>query len=686
MRTVLLALLFGFYIQNGLANQNPYWDSPAEEDIPNMTTEFYGSRNDTVKLFLARELGFYYEEINYDSSIFYFNKLQYYSQVLNQELWEAEALTHIGFSSSPLGKFPDALRYHIKAKTLIEEHKDNQSVIGLSHLAEGGNYKVAKNTILGMITNYMGIMYVIMGDKYEAKQHYNEALKIAQEINDPILLSWINMNLSEYYNDTNNPDFALISCRKALKFWEPGTFNTYKGFIFTEIAKAYEHQTLFDSAKVYYQNAIEENRKTKMDAMLAWSYVDYANFLLLLSELDSAHYYAFQGSILFEKINIPNGMAYAYQTLVDFFENRNLDSAFFYLNKAMAAKDSLLNIKKQSTIRSLYVGAEIHQQDLKTKELEYKNQLRINALLGSLLTLIVIAILLYRNNRSKQKAKQKIEEAYSVLKSTQTQLIHSEKMASLGELTAGIAHEIQNPLNFVNNFSEVNRELLEELKAERSKLKGERDENTEDEIIKDVSENQEKINQHGRKASEIVKSMLLHSRTRSGEKELTDINVLCNEYLMLAYHGMRAKNKSFNVEFKTELDPDLPKIKVIPQDIGRVLLNLINNAFQAVFAKAQHERQAGLAETKGEYYPAITVSTKYLDSKIEIRITDNGFGIPEKIRDKIFQPFFTTKPTGQGTGLGLSLSYDIVKAHGGEIKVESKEGEGTGFIFQIPTN
>jgi two-component system NtrC family sensor kinase len=257
------------------------------------------------------------------------------------------------------------------------------------------------------------------------------------------------------------------------------------------------------------------------------------------------------------------------------------------------------------------------------------------------------------------------------LKSTQSQLIQSEKMASLGELTAGIAHEIQNPLNFVNNFSEVNKELIDEMEQEMDKgkltdAKG---------IAKNIRENEEKINQHGKRADAIVKGMLQHSRTSSGQKEPTDINALADEYLRLAYHGLRAKEKSFNAKIETYFDNSIGKINIIPQDIGRVLVNLINNAFYAV-----NEKMKSGVEN---YEPAVTVSTKKLNDKIEIRVKDNGAGIPQKVLDKVFQPFFTTKPTGQGTGLGLSLSYDIVKAHGGEIKVETKEGEGSEFKIEL---
>ena len=268
------------------------------------------------------------------------------------------------------------------------------------------------------------------------------------------------------------------------------------------------------------------------------------------------------------------------------------------------------------------------------------------------------------------------------LKTTQSQLIQSEKMAALGELTAGIAHEIQNPLNFVNNFSEVNSELIEELKAESVKPKADWDESLIKETLDNLKDNEQKIVHHGKRADAIVKGMLQHSQKSTGQKEPTDINALCDEYLRLSYHGLRAKDKSFNAELKTDFDSSLPKLNVVPQDIGRVVLNLINNAFYAVNEKSKLNLSG--------YEPTVSVSTILTLSSEEgrgevmIRVTDNGNGIPQKVLGKIFQPFFTTKPTGQGTGLGLSLSYDIVKAHSGHLKVESTEGNGSQFIISLP--
>ncbi len=303
--------------------------------------------------------------------------------------------------------------------------------------------------------------------------------------------------------------------------------------------------------------------------------------------------------------------------------------------------------------------------------------------------------MLVQNELLDEQNKQ-VKMAYGELKSAQAQLIQSEKMASLGELTAGIAHEIQNPLNFVNNFAEVNRELIDEMKDEIAK--GNLVEVNE--IAIGIDDNSAKISEHGKRADSIVKSMLFHSRVSSGQKELTDINSLADEYFRLAYHGLRAKDKSFNATVHTNFDDSIGKVNIIPQDIGRVLLNIYNNAFYAVMEKQK--------TAPAEYKPEIEVSTGWSNDvgnnlinnpqsvisrlqrdelhpqSIKISIKDNGTGIPKNVQEKIFQPFFTTKPTGQGTGLGLSLSYDIIKAHGGQLHVETKEGEYSIFVISLP--
>ncbi len=328
----------------------------------------------------------------------------------------------------------------------------------------------------------------------------------------------------------------------------------------------------------------------------------------------------------------------------------------------------------------LYVG---HQEQLEEEKID---------LVKSLAGAFSFAYARYEDFTVLEEAKERVEKALSDLKATQSQLIHAEKMASLGELTAGIAHEIQNPLNFVNNFSDVSVDMINEMNEEADSGNLEEVKT----IALDLKQNLEKISHHGKRASSIVKGMLEHSRTSSGEKEPTDINALAEEYLRLAYHGLRAKDKTFNADFRTDFDETLPKINVIPQDIGRVLLNLINNAFYAcnersrsavseASAKITVSSSDAPVKKDGNYKPTVTVSTKKSNGQVEIRVKDNGNGIPPEVKDKIFQPFFTTKPAGQGTGLGLSMSYDIItKGHGGELKVETIEGSGTEFIVVLP--
>ncbi|MFY0686487.1 MAG: hypothetical protein JXQ90_04940 [Cyclobacteriaceae bacterium] len=425
---------------------------------------------------------------------------------------------------------------------------------------------------------------------------------------------------------------------------------------------------------------------------VAWAYRELSKlYIKNESTIDSAIYYA--------QLDVGEAhLSKSYLVLRDAFQNLadiyvtigDYEKAYQYEALENIYSDSLQIVIRDQALIDLE-GFDLALKNLETEKAasEYQSKLRTNIFLGSSSTLLVVVLLIYRNNRNQRRSKEKVEKAYTKLQSTQSQLIHSEKMASLGELTAGIAHEIQNPLNFVNNFSEVNKELAEEMIEEMKKGNFE-----EAEIIgKDLIENESKVSHHGKRAEGIVRSMLQHSRTGSGEKELTDINALCDEYLRLAYHGFKAKDSSFSAEFKLELDESLPKINVVPQDMGRVLLNLINNAFQAVSyiekplvtvsTKSLFLTESSDRLSKGEI--PLSGGARGGSEHIQITISDNGPGIHDDIKDKIFEPFFTTKPTGEGTGLGLSMSYDIVtKGHGGHLVADSKEGHGTAFVTTIP--
>ncbi|WP_018618976.1 ATP-binding protein [Spirosoma luteum] len=363
-----------------------------------------------------------------------------------------------------------------------------------------------------------------------------------------------------------------------------------------------------------------------------------------------------------------------------------------YLQERAAKQDKEKQLALSQREQALKATAlELSQTEVKNQTQQRTYLLAGFGLLAALLGFIVYGyaqkqkantVLQRQKEEINQKSSQ-LEQSLAELKATQTQLVQKEKMASLGELTAGIAHEIQNPLNFVNNFSEVSAELVTELEEEQQKPN--RDTDLEAELLVDLKQNLQKITHHGSRASAIVRGMLEHSRSSTGEKQPTNLNALADEYFKLAYHGLKAKDKEFNAELVTDFMPDLGMINVVPQEIGRVLLNLYNNAFYAVQQRSKNLQ--GLQDLTGlnNYQPNVTVSTVQANGKVEIRVSDNGTGIPEAVKAKIFQPFFTTKPTGEGTGLGLSLSYDIItKGHGGSLTVESQEGEGTTFVIQLP--
>ena len=455
-----------------------------------------------------------------------------------------------------------------------------------------------------------------------------------------------------------------------------------KNMVFRRLSNIEFEKGNYETSIIYLKKAIENNilvgNTNHWD--IPYSFAGIARAYLEMQELDSALHYSYRALSGSEEVGRYLGLLEASELLAEIYKIKGIiDSAYHYLEYSSALKDQLFGVEKLNKL-ALLLTEQLEQQQ-KRQQLENENRLNLERsrfrlwLMIAFLSVLMLAILLFFFNRNRKAAlnsKRSIEKAYDQLKSTQAQLIQSEKMASLGELTAGIAHEIQNPLNFVNNFSELSKELIVEMNKELAVGNNQ----LAMEIAGDIEQNLEKINHHGKRAADIVKGMLQHSRTSSGQKEPTDINALADEYLRLSYHGFRAKEKSFNADFKTDFDESLPKINVIPQDIGRVLLNLINNAFYAVKEKKQSNMEG--------YEPVVSIGTKKLGYKVEIKVRDNGNGIPKSVLDKIFQPFFTTKPTGQGTGLGLSLSYDIVKAHGGEIKVRSEEGKGTDLTIQIP--
>jgi len=635
------------------------------------------ANQDTDRALILAEFGFFYNMSNADSAMSYGQQALTLSQHIHFLRGEARALHALGLIYRILGDDSKSLEMLYKGLQIAE---DNHFPFELARCL-----------------NSIGVLYMGFEDYSSSIRYLLNSYTIDETIHNSALGIFQLTNIAGCYARNKQLDSALSYTAKAYNKFkllqsEGNPFPYLMEEISSLLISIGDIQFKLGNQPVafaYIQKAIQINQKNKYHRSLSYTYNLMANYFEQENQTDSCIYYAKKGLDEAYKMKSPGLISSNSNLLAEQYQSKDIQEALYFFKIAKSADSVLNSVKQIMGLHKTISDEQERQHKIETQKIAYQNKVRQYSLLAGLGVFLLIAFILYRNNRQKQKANQllfrqkeeidlqrdKAEKALESLSATQTQLIQSEKMASLGELTAGIAHEIQNPLNFVNNFSEVNTELLQELKAEGLKLKAEGNEQFE-EILDNVINNEEKIIHHGKRADAIVKSMLQHSRSSTGQKELTDINELADEYLRLSYQGLRARDKSFNASMKTDFDKSIGKINIIPQDIGRVLLNLYNNAFYALIEKKRQQGQS--------FESVISVSTKKVNSKVEIRVKDNGNGILQKVLDKVFQPFFTTKPAGQGTGLGLSLSYDIIKAHGGELKVETKEGEGAEFVVQIP--
>jgi two-component system NtrC family sensor kinase len=631
------------------------WAITQQNEKDSLLVMLSESKEDTLRVNLLYELGKYYDEKSMpDSAIF----------------WSTRALT---------------LAQKKGYKKAENDHKlslsDNYWQIGDYTTAIKLSYSVFEYGEFVNDTNIMVLAIFKLTNAYRDQGDYREALKYLLKVFALIKHYAIGYAVigSNYYG-LQKYDSANFFLTKARSF---GVQDDNYGWILLMTARVLEKLDSDNAAFHYYRQSVSRLAEEKNLKDLAGAYNSLASMYVKTLQPDSTIYFANQALILDEQNRFNKEKAETYLILSKVYEKMNTGKAFGYYKLAITTRDSLFSQEKQRQVSSFKFNQELNQAEFQNKleqsQLKYRNRLNIYFLLGGLVILLTVAAGLWRRNIYRKKAiallekqKREIQSTLTQLKSTQAQLIQSEKMASLGELTAGIAHEIQNPLNFVNNFSEVNKELLGEMKDEIKKKNIDGVSAIADEVIG----NEDKISHHGKRADAIVKGMLLHSRSSTGQKELIDVNTLADEYLRLSFHGFRAKDKSFNSEIKTDFDNAIGKINIIPQEIGRVLLNLYNNAFYTMNEKMRTADEI--------YQPSISVKTKKINGAILLTVTDNGNGIPQKVVEKIFQPFFTTKPTGQGTGLGLSLSYDIIKSHGGKIKVQTKEGDGSEFIIELP--
>ena len=610
------------------------------------------STAERIKIFY--DIVAYSNQLTPEKSLYYHQLILEGAQKRNDKVLEASVLAELGFITSRNGNTAEGLKMLYKSLELAEATGNAQA--------------------LGIVYNNLGNCYP--NNRQLSKNYYTKALEYSKKGNDYLFTCY---NLGHVASMLNR-DSALILY---LECYRLAVDKNLEPAIPSYLLRLSDFDKQENKLQ-YYQQASQMPYAVRNAEMKNGINARKAVYYLESKQMDSAFFYASKvnnyslTASLTAQMNALLLMGRYYRALPD------TDSTLSYLERYYTLKDSLYGNKVVEQAQSMAYNDMQRQKELIAEKAAFQNKMIVYFLSAAAIFLMGFAFILWRNKRKEQQAKilvqqqkDQLEQTLDKLKSTQSQLIQSEKMASLGELTAGIAHEIQNPLNFVNNFSEVNKELLVEMKEEIEK--GNLDDAKE--IANDVIANEEKINHHGKRADAIVKGMLQHSRsTNNATKEPTDINKLADEYLRLAYHGLRTKDKSFNATMKTDFDATISNINIIPQDIGRIILNLITNAFYVVDEKKKSTHQLKGGE---EYEPVVTLTTKKVGDKVLISVKDNGNGIPPKVLDKIFQPFFTTKPTGQGTGLGLSLSYDIVKAHGGDLKVETKESEGSEFLITL---
>lgn len=807
----------------------------------------FKEKRDTSRVLLLCRLAGTYLYSKPDTALLICGEALELSQAKNFKKGEMVALSSIGTVFNVTGNYPRALEAFLQGLKIAEEEQND----------------VQRGNILSSLAD----VYFYQGDLKRSVQYSHQALSLKEKLHDSTGMRTALINLGDSYEKSNELDSALVYTRLGYGMSISQSDLGNKSVGSTNMGNIFLKQGKLDSAMIFYRSALLLFQQTNNQPGTCETFLGMAKIFLQQNKADSCLYYA---KLSFNKAKdggFTDQVLAASSFLADYYKTtRIVDSAYVYQSATIVAKDSLFSQQKATQIQSMTYDESLRRQQIERAKEQERIRFKQNALMAGLAALLVVAFLLYINNRQKRKSnlllqkqkheidhkahelsvqKDNLEQSYNnvellgkigrkitscisvekiiataydnvnalmdasvfgigiynddlkriefpatyengealpfytnaiddknrfgplcfnsgkeivigdlykeykdhiqevvkphegaqpvsiiflpltakekklgvitvqsfqrnvytdyhlymlrniaiytaiaienaesyeelnqtitSLQSTQAQLVQSEKMASLGELTAGIAHEIQNPLNFVNNFSEVNMELFDEMQQEI------KNGNSTDalEISNDIKQNLQKIAHHGKRADSIVKSMLQHSRKSTGQKEATDINALVDEFLRLSYHGLRAKDKNFNAIIETHFDATVNKISVIPQDIGRVLLNLFNNAFYAVSEKKRRIEDG--------YEPAVQVTTKQNNSRVEIRVKDNGIGIPQKALEKIYQPFFTTKPTGEGTGLGLSLSYDIItKAHGGEIKASTVENEGTVFTILLP--
>lgn len=626
--------------------------SAQSPEIEKLNAQMHKSRTDSSRVLLLCKISDQYWALNTDSAAAYAQRALSLAQSTSYRHGEGEALNRLGA----------ALRESNLARAL--------QLFQLSlRLAEQTHDRPLQAQNLRSI----GIIYVYLRDRRQGISYYFRALRIGEALHDEhrVVLELSNIGLA--YDVFNQLDSAQYYQQRAYQLAQ--RLHTPTNYILYGLGNVARKQGHLAEARAYYQRSITESEALHHLRSSSFAYVGLATLYQLQGAADSSIYYARLGCAAAQANGFLRGVLNASTLLTQDFKKRGLaDSALKYQSLMLAMKDTLFGQEKVMQLQNVNYQERQHEQQVIAERAILKARYRTYGLLVGLISLLIIVGLLVRNYRLQQRANTALQASLAELKTTQFQLVQREKMAFLGELTAGVAHELQNPLGFVKQFAAVSTELIDEINGAQQLA---RDGKLEREILDGLKQNMLSISQHGQRATAIIKGMLEHARTGSGQREPTDLNQLAEENLHLAYQAVQQEHPAFTATLTTYFDPALAVVPVIAQDLGRVILNLCSNALYAVRECQQ--------TAEPDYQPEVTISTRQLAQGVEIQVSDNGTGIPENIQARIFQPFFTTKPIGEGTGLGLSLSYDIVsKGHSGTLTVTSQQGQGTTFVITLP--
>ena len=643
------------------------------EETPNDSALYFADQAQQMAIKLGSKSGvarslrafgdYHYAQARYENALEYYDKARLIYESDNNTSGQAEISKRMAFIQRTQGRYAEALEYAFQALKNYERLEDKRSV--------------------GDMLRFIGFVYNDQENERSAMEYFRKALKVAEELDDELSVAITLRSLSELLDKQGNNAQALEYAAKALAImqekgeaWDVATSNRYLG-------RVYHNRREYETAISYYKKALsafeklgDKQAEVNTRRFMAESYYEQKRYELAAAQAEKAYEIA-------DEIGMQKGIKEAARTLADIYDAQgNSRRALMFYRKYVEMKDLLLSSEVQSSIANLQTKLAVEEkaQRIKALELERSQQALVrNSLIGGSILLLAIIVLVASSYRAKQQQNMQLQQTLKQLRDTQAQLIYAEKMASVGQLAAGMAHELQNPLNFVNNFAELSKELCETLAGQIETLEtAEQKKQALQTVVKSLEQNSEKIRHHGERAAGIVRSVLEYSSVQIDEKTETDLNTLITDALKVAYRLWREKHKEFEAKLSLDLSPSVGKPKLALQEMSRVFFNLFSNSFDAL-----REKQMRLIGTP--YTPELYVQATRQNGVVEIRIRDNGMGIAPEVKEKIFLPFFTTKPAGAGhPGLGLFICYEIIKGHRGEMTLESKAGEWTEVRVRLP--